>query len=129
MLRKFPNQPGFPQQMMPVNTLDKNSKRDYFGEMLYTKISTNMQFGQIADLHSKIVGIFLDLDEPVLQRLITDEIYFTQQVVETVRVIYFLILVVERKDSVISINNFILKNIKKLKITINSIFFISFFSI
>jgi hypothetical protein len=88
MLRKFPNQHPFPQ-MMPMDTLDKNAKRDYFGEILYTKISTNKQFGQIAEYYSKIVGIFLDLDEPVLERLVQDELYFTQQVVETVRVIIF----------------------------------------
>ncbi len=90
MLRKFPNQMGFPPQMnpnmAPIDTLDKNAKRDYYGEILYTKISTNKQFGQIAEFYSKIVGIFLDLDEQILERLIHDEQYFTQQVVETVRV-------------------------------------------
>jgi hypothetical protein len=88
MLRKFPHQNTFPQ-MMPLDGLDKNAKRDYFGEILYTKISTNKQFGQIVEFYSKIVGIFLDLDEPILERLIHDEQYFTQQVIETVRVIYF----------------------------------------
>jgi hypothetical protein len=86
MLRKFPHQHAFPPQMIPLEALDKNAKRDYFGEILYTKISTNKQFGQIAEFYSKIVGIFLDLDEHVLERLIYDEQYFTQQVVETVRV-------------------------------------------
>jgi len=38
---------------------------------------------------SKIVGIFLDLDDPVIEKLISDDLYFHNQVLETVRVILF----------------------------------------
>jgi hypothetical protein len=91
MLRKFPNQPTFmgPYPGMPIDTLDKNAKRDFYGEQLFTKISSNKQFGHISDYYSKIVGIFLDLEDGVIERLIHDDFYFTQQVTETVRVIIF----------------------------------------
>jgi len=83
----------FPPQFAPVQLdgLDKNARRDYFGEKLYTKISSNPQFSNMAEYFSKIVGIFLDLDDQVIERLINDEVYFGQQVYETVRVrkIYF----------------------------------------
>jgi len=38
-------------------------------------------------LFSNIVGIFLDLDEPVIERLITDDKYFDLQVRETIRLL------------------------------------------
>jgi len=100
MLRKFPPQTNFvkppmmPPQMhpnmggMPMDMmLDKNARRDYFGEKLYTKISSNPGFAQYADYFSKIVGIFLDLDDPIIERLITDDNYFNTQVIETIRLL------------------------------------------
>jgi hypothetical protein len=89
MLRKFPPQTAF-MGPMPI-PIDPHAKRDFFGEQLFTKISTNKQFGHISEYYSKIVGIFLDLDDAVIERLIHDELYFTQQVIETVRVINNLI--------------------------------------
>ena len=94
MLRKFPPQtafvkpPMYPQQMggMPMDMLDAGARRDYYGERLFSKISTNVQFGKISDYYSKIVGIFLDLEDNVIERLIHDDQYFVQQVSETVRV-------------------------------------------
>jgi hypothetical protein len=116
MLRKFPPQTMFvkpnmthphmpnmynqqmpmvpPQQFqyapMPLDGLDKNARRDFFGEKLYTKISSNPQFTAMSEYFSKIVGIFLDLDDQVIERLINDEVYFGQQVYETVRVRIFI---------------------------------------
>jgi RNA recognition motif-containing protein len=93
MLRKFPpqsmgKQPGFPNQMggMPIDVVDPGMRRDYYGERLFSKISTNMQFGNISEYYSKIVGIFLDLEDHIIERLIHDDQYFVQQVSETVRV-------------------------------------------
>lgn len=81
----------FPQQFpMSLEGLDKNARRDFFGEKLYTKISSNPQFSAMAEYFSKIVGIFLDLDDQVIERLINDEVYFGQQVYETVRVRIFI---------------------------------------
>jgi len=114
MLRKFPPQtmfvkpnmshPGmYPPQMggvpnqqfpqfanIPLEGLDKNARRDFFGEKLYTKISSNPQFANMTDYFSKVVGIFLDLDDAVIERLINDDNYFVQQVYETVRVRIFI---------------------------------------
>ena len=93
MLRKFPPQTSFmqpyPTPVINLSNLDKNARRDYYGEQLFTKISSNKQFGQLSNFYSKIVGIFLDLDDHIIERLINDELYFTQQVSETVRVIIF----------------------------------------
>jgi len=66
---------------------DPNAKRDYFGERLYTKISSNPNYSHVSDLFSKIVGIFLDLEEPVIERLINDDTYFDVQVRETMRLL------------------------------------------
>ncbi len=38
---------------------------------------------------TKIVGIFLDLDEQFIVKLIAEDKYFADQVIETVRVIFF----------------------------------------
>jgi len=106
-LRKFPPQTGFVQPnmmqqqrgmqgMQPMqgqnmftgmDMIDKNARRDYFGERLYTKISTSPQYSQLADYFSKIVGIFLDLDDQIIERLINDDQYFFAQVNETVRLL------------------------------------------
>jgi hypothetical protein len=98
MLRKFPPQHGafpkppmYPQQGgLPLDMMDSNTRRDYYGERLFSKISTNMKFANISEYFSKIVGIFLDLDDHVIERLIHDDFYFEQQVSETVRVTIFI---------------------------------------
>lgn len=74
-------------QMDPEIMNDPNAKRDFFGERLYTKISSNHQYAHVSDLFSKIVGIFLDLDEPVIEKLINDDQYFDMQVRETMRLL------------------------------------------
>ena len=66
---------------------DPNAKRDYYGERLYGKISSNPYYGDITEYFSKVVGIFLDLEEPVIERLIKDDNYFDIQVRETVRLL------------------------------------------
>jgi len=95
MLRKFPPQTNFvkPNMMTPMQgigmdlVLDKNTKRDFYGEKLYTKISSNPNFSQYADYFSKIVGIFLDLEDHIIERLINDDNYFNSQVIETIRLL------------------------------------------
>jgi len=102
MLRKFPvNGPmggmgGMPPQQMPfmmnpmnqlpdLSTMDPSTKREFFGERLYQKVSMNPSYGKFSDLHGKIIGIFLDLDENVITRLIQDDQFFNGQVQDTVR--------------------------------------------
>jgi len=97
MLRKFPvNGPMVPPQQMnfmmnqmnnlpDMSNMDQNTKREFFGERLYQKVSMNPAFSKFGDLHSKIVGIFLDLDENVVMRLVTDDQFFNSQVNDTVR--------------------------------------------
>jgi len=95
MLRKFPvNGPIMPPQQLPfmmnpnvpdIGQMDPNTKREFFGERLFQKISMNPSFAKFNDLHSKIVGIFLDLDDAVVTRLVQDEGFFTSQVLDTVK--------------------------------------------
>ena len=66
---------------------DPNAKLDYYGEKLYTKISSNENYAHVSELFSRIVGIFLDLEEEVIQRLIQDDKYFDLQVRETIRLL------------------------------------------
>jgi hypothetical protein len=86
---------GMPMMGMDQEMLlnDPNAKRDYYGERLYSKISSNSNYANISDFFSKIVGIFLDLEEQVIERLIKDDTYFDIQVRETVR------LLAERNNS------------------------------
>ena len=80
---------GMPMMGMDQDMLmnDPNAKRDYYGERLYSKISSNPNYANISDFFSKIVGIFLDLEEQVIERLIKDDTYFDIQVRETVRLL------------------------------------------
>jgi len=95
MLRKFPvNGPMIPPQHMPfmnqsslpdLTNMDPSTKKEFFGERLFQKVSMNPAFAKFSELHSKIVGIFLDLDENVVLRLIQDDQFFSSQVHDTVR--------------------------------------------
>ena len=79
--------------MNPMHNIDPEylndpaAKRDFYGDKLYTKISNNPNYADVSDLFSKIVGIFLDLEETVIERLITDDVYFDIQVRETIRLL------------------------------------------
>ena len=99
MMRTFPPQAGIPMgrpplfmmpNQMPMQhppPMDKNAKNDYYGEHLYAKISGMQQFQEYSEHFPKIVGIFLDLDEKVLDRLLNDNMYFSQQVKETINLL------------------------------------------
>ena len=97
MLRKFPPQSNFPPMgrppmMMPMQgqmppQVDANTRADYYGEQLFSKISNTPAFQQYASFFSKIVGIFLDLEDPVLEKLLHDDAYFQQQVQETINLL------------------------------------------
>ena len=85
-----------PQQMMgmppqqPVidpRTMDKAQRQDYYGEQLFTKISKNPRFANHANYFSKIVGIFLDLDDNIIEKLLKEDSYFEQQVDETIHLL------------------------------------------
>ena len=99
MMRSFPPQHGFPpmprapmmmmpnQMQMQRPPMDKNQKNDYYGEQLYAKISSMQQFKSYFEYFPKIVGIFLDLNDEVLDRLLVDNAYFSQQVNETIKLL------------------------------------------
>lgn len=92
LLRKFPPQmmrPGMPTMPVPndFENIDPQQKREFFGDRLYGKISTNPAFAQFSDLFPKIIGIFLDLDENLIHRLLHDDAYFTSQVSDAVRLL------------------------------------------
>ena len=69
------------------NSMDSNARNEYFGEKLYNKISKISQFDKYANYFSKIVGIFLDLDDNVLDKLINDDQYFVEQINETIKLL------------------------------------------
>ena len=67
--------------------MDSNARNEYFGEKLYDKISKMSQFNKYSNYYSKIVGIFLDLDDNVLDKLINDDKYFVEQIQETIKLL------------------------------------------
>lgn len=84
MMGPMQPQPMMPQQQRNVNT---NTRNDYFGEQLFQKISRTPIFQEHSQHFAKIVGIFLDLSDNVLERLIQDDAYFQQQVQETINLL------------------------------------------
>lgn len=84
-----------PQMMNPQMNMnmpvDKNTRRDYYGDRLFSKISSLTQLSHLTDFFSKIVGIFLELEDAVIEKLIADEVYLVSQVNETHRVIFLFI--------------------------------------
>ena len=62
--------------------------RSYLTRSLLIKVLTNLVGKQIFYLSffAKVVGIFLDLDDGVILRLINDDHYFNTQVAETIKV-------------------------------------------
>ena len=84
----------FNQRIIPYNSrdssvekMDSNARNEYFGEKLYTKISKMSQFNKYSNYFTKIVGIFLDLDDNVLDKLIKDDKYFIEQIQETIKLL------------------------------------------
>ena len=83
-----PMMPMPPQQpRVDPRTMDKATRQDYYGEQLFTKISKHPQFANYASYFSKIVGIFLDLEDNIIDKLIKDDSYFQQQVEETIHLL------------------------------------------
>ena len=77
---------GMPQQQDP-RAMDKTTRQDYYGEQLFTKISKNPAFTNYANYFSKIVGIFLDLEDNIIEKLLKDDKYFQEQVEETIHLL------------------------------------------
>ena len=75
------------QQSMESLKMDTGARTDYFGEQLFAKISNTPAFASYASYFSKIVGIFLDLEDSVIDKLIKDDKYFHQQVQETIKLL------------------------------------------
>ena len=59
---------------IPIQSINNNSMEKYrkeiFGEKLFNKLSINQNFFKYREFFSKIVGIFLDLDEEILKKLL-----------------------------------------------------------
>ena len=71
----------------PKQPMDKNARTDYYGEKIYEKIAKDQKFAAYESYFPKIVGIFLDLSDGVVERLINDDKYFEEQVEETIRLL------------------------------------------
>ncbi len=67
-------------------TYDIQSYLNILGERLYAKLSRMPILSNFRNLFSKIVGMFLDLNEKVIHRLINDDNYFIFQVKDAVQV-------------------------------------------
>ena len=78
---------NMPPQQPDPRTMDKTTRQDYYGEQLFTKISKNPAFSSHANYFSKIVGIFLDLDDNIIEKLLRDDKYFQEQVEETIHLL------------------------------------------
>ena len=74
-----------PQRKEP--RIDSNARTDYYGERIYEKISKDKKFAKYESYFPKIVGIFLDLSDGVIERLMNDDKYFEEQVEETIRLL------------------------------------------
>ena len=90
--RMMPNYGGRPPMIPPQQPpeqmkMDPNARADFFGEKLFTKISSIPEFSNYVQYFSKIVGIFLDLDDAVIHKLINDNKYFNEQVHETIKLL------------------------------------------
>ena len=67
--------------------MDKNARTDFYGEKIYEKIAKDLKFAAYESYFPKIVGIFLDLSDSVIERLLSDDKYFEEQVEETIRLL------------------------------------------
>ena len=72
---------------METGKMDEDTRRDYYGEQLYTKISRSPSLAKYSNYFSKIVGIFLDLEDNIINKLIKNDKYFNQQVIETIKLL------------------------------------------
>jgi len=62
-------------------------RKEEAGDLLYNNLMKNPGFFAYKNLFSKIVGIFLDLEEDIIKRLVIDVIYFEFQVRETIKLL------------------------------------------
>jgi len=79
--------PKMPEPEPPYNKMDKNARTDYYGEKIYEKIAKDKKYAAYESLFPKIVGIFLDLNDGVIEKLINDDKYFDEQVEETIKLL------------------------------------------
>ena len=75
------------QSQSDEKNMDKNARTDYYGEKIYEKIAKDEKFAAYESYFPKIVGIFLDLSDGVIERLLNDDKYFNEQVEETIRLL------------------------------------------
>jgi RNA recognition motif-containing protein len=75
------------QSQSDEKNMDKNARTDYYGEKIYEKITKDEKFAAYESYFPKIVGIFLDLSDGVIERLLNDDKYFNEQVEETIRLL------------------------------------------
>ena len=87
MMTSLASFPSFINPQISQPKMDLNARNDFFGEKLYSKVSRIPQFNKHSNYFSKIVGIFLDLDDNVLEKLIKDDKYFVEQVKETIKLL------------------------------------------
>ena len=72
---------------METGKMDEDTRRDYYGEQLYTKIARSPSLAKYSNYFSKIVGIFLDFEDNIINDLIKNDKYFNQQVIETIKLL------------------------------------------
>jgi len=76
-----------PQQQKDSSKMEPYERADYYGEQLYQKINEIPDFKNFNNYFGKIVGIFLDLEDQVIEKLLKDDKYFRLMVQETIELL------------------------------------------
>ena len=76
-----------PQQQKDPSKMEPYERADYYGEQLYQKINEIPDFKNFNNYFGKIVGIFLDLEDQVIEKLLKDDKYFRLTVQETIELL------------------------------------------
>ena len=85
--RRLPNEKFPPYFNEVISTTKKDENMEFYGDQLYMKIVSSSKFKFYSRLFPKIIGIFLELEETDLNRLLSDLDFFEINVTETIKLL------------------------------------------
>ena len=85
-MQHMPQMPQMPETKMPF----EQSYKMFLGEKLFSKLAANQNYSKFSQYFSKIVGIFLELEEPILMKLINNNEFFFFHVNEVIKVKFYI---------------------------------------
>ena len=85
--RRLPNEKFPPYFNEVISTTKKDENMEFYGDQLYMKIVSSSKFKFYSRLFPKIIGIFLELEETDLNRLLSDLDFFEMHVTETIKLL------------------------------------------